>query len=183
MTTQKQATPTWLAVKTNDFEDTEPFKTSNVCDAENYTEEIQPSKELTDFEKKAKIIRWILRICTLGLCILMAATSVLGLAWITTHVNASAKLFVAIYMLFFSSLLFAFEMNEIKYVEWVDHMFRRNFGFLYNSMSKSFFIIFIAFLSFGLGDPQILSMATGFSLAIFGAGHLTLYLKYPEVFE
>jgi hypothetical protein len=41
----------------------------------------------------------------------------------------------------------------------------------------------IAFLSFGLGDPEYLTMATGISTAIFGALEFTLYLKYPELFD
>lgn len=50
-------------------------------------------------------------------------------------------MFVACYMLFFSSLLFMFEFVEIRPVEWVDHMLRRNFGFLYGTMGKSLYII------------------------------------------
>ena len=44
-------------------------------------------------------------------------------------------------MFFFAALLFVFEGVQIKNIETVDHIFRRNFGFLYNVMGKSFFII------------------------------------------
>ncbi len=50
-------------------------------------------------------------------------------------------MFIAAYMLFFSTLLFVFEAVEIRPVEWLDHLLRRNFGFLYGAMGKSFFII------------------------------------------
>lgn len=43
--------------------------------------------------------------------------------------------------------------------------------------------ISIAFLSFGLGDPETLSIITGLSLAAFGGLQVALYLKYPEMFE
>jgi hypothetical protein len=56
-------------------------------------------------------------------------------------VDAVEKIFVVIYMLFFSTLLLAFEAVEIYKVEWLDHMFRRNFGFLYKALGKAFFII------------------------------------------
>lgn len=59
----------------------------------------------------------------------------------------------------------------------------RNFGFIYGALGKSFFIIFIAFLSFGLGDPESLTLATGVIWASFGAGQVALYLKYPEWFD
>jgi hypothetical protein len=41
----------------------------------------------------------------------------------------------------------------------------------------------IAFLSFGLGDPQTLTYITGSTLALFGFLEVGLYLKYPEWFE
>jgi hypothetical protein len=41
----------------------------------------------------------------------------------------------------------------------------------------------IAFLSFGLGDPQALTYGTGSVVALFGIIEVGLYLKYPEVFE
>jgi hypothetical protein len=56
-------------------------------------------------------------------------------------VEASGKLFVASYMMFFSLLLFFFELTEIRQIEWLEHMLRRNFGFLYGTMGKSLYII------------------------------------------
>jgi hypothetical protein len=98
-------------------------------------------------------------------------------------VDDSGKIFVAVYMFFFAALLFAFETVQIRSIEALDHVFRRNFGFLYNVMGKSLFIIFIAFLSFGLGEPLTLSFITGLLFAAFGVAELALYLKFPELFE
>ena len=56
-------------------------------------------------------------------------------------VEATEKIFVATYMIFFSSLLFVFELMEIRPMESIDHMMRRNFGFLYGTMGKSLYII------------------------------------------
>lgn len=50
-------------------------------------------------------------------------------------------------------------------------------------MGRSLFLIFIAFLSFGLGDPVSLTYATGTLWALFGIFNLALYLKYPELFD
>jgi hypothetical protein len=60
---------------------------------------------------------------------------------VITGVDQSGKIFVGVYMFFFSGLLFLFEASEVKKTEFLDHMFRRNFGFLYNVMGKSLFII------------------------------------------
>lgn len=60
-----------------------------------------------------------------------------------TGVDKSGKVFVATYMLFFATLLFVFEGQQIPQltIEWIDHMLRRNVGFLYNVLGKAFFII------------------------------------------
>ena len=44
-------------------------------------------------------------------------------------------------MLFASVILFSFEASEIRKVEWLDHMFRRNFGFIVHFVGKALFII------------------------------------------
>lgn len=100
-----------------------------------------------------------------------------------TGVDKSGKIFVAVYMFFFASLLFVFESVQIRSIESLDHVFKRNFGFMYNVMGKALYIIFIAFLSFGLGDPITLSFITGLLLAAFGVAELALYLKFPEIFD
>ncbi len=56
-------------------------------------------------------------------------------------VDAVGKIFIGIYMMFFSTLLCVFELVEIRPIESVDHFMKRNFGFLYGAMGKSFFII------------------------------------------
>lgn len=100
-----------------------------------------------------------------------------------TGLDQSGKIFVAVYMFFFASLLFVFEGVQVRSVEALDHIFKRNFGFMYNVMGKALYIIFIAFLSFGLGEPATLSFITGLLLALFGVAELSLYLKFPEIFD
>ena len=41
----------------------------------------------------------------------------------------------------------------------------------------------IAFLSFGLEQPETLTMTTGVLLGSFGALGVGLYLKYPDLFD
>ena len=100
-----------------------------------------------------------------------------------TEVDQSGKVFVAVYMIFFAALLLLFEVNQVRHIEYVDHMFQRNFGFMYNTSGHALFIIFIAFLSFGLGEPQLLCYVTGISLALLGFAKFFLYLQYPELLE
>ena len=57
---------------------------------------------------------------------------------------------------------------------------KRNFGFLFNPIGKALFIVFVAFLNFGVQEKQL-----GFWTGIFGccdgALLIFLYLKYPNM--
>jgi hypothetical protein len=175
---QSSPTPTWLSEEAGG-DANQPLKSSDV--SSNNSPVRTPEQE-----QKAKILYWGLKIGTMSLSLLMAATACIGLGSIA-GVDKSGKFFVGSYMFFFAVLLFTFEgvslIPESPFKQQIDHLFKRNFGFMYNCMGKSFFIIFIAFLSFGLGDPVSLTLFTGLSLAAFGACELALYLKYPELFD
>lgn len=175
---QSSPTPTWLSEEAGG-DANQPLKSSDI--SSNSSPVRTPEQE-----QKAKILYWGLKIGTMALSLLMAATACIGLGSIA-GVDKSGKFFVGSYMFFFAILLFTFEgislIPESSFKQQMDHLFKRNFGFMYNCMGKSFFIIFIAFLSFGLGDPVNLTLFTGLSLAAFGACELALYLKYPELFD
>ena len=83
----------------------------------------------------------------------------------------------------FALLLCLHEVNEVRPINQVESILRRNFGFLFKPFVKGCFIIFIAFLNFGLTVNTNLGMATGICLSIVGAGYILLYLRNPEVFE
>lgn len=87
-----------------------------------------------------------------------------------------------------------FERSNISsiFIEEILALFIKPWEKLFLSFCKPFFLVrsymhnfpfSVAFLSFGLGDPQTLSMITGVSLAGFGSLQVALYLKYPEFFE
>ena len=86
-------------------------------------------------------------------------------------------------MAMFALLLCLHEVNEVRPINQVEGILRRNFGFLFKPFGKGCFIIFIAFLNFGLTVNTNLGMATGICLSIVGAGYILLYLRNPEVFE
>ena len=111
----------------------------------------------------------------------MMITALIGFS--DLRIGNMGRFFVALYMLFFSILLVTFEIIQVKHHESMDFMYKRNFGFLYDPKAKAFFIIFIAFLSFGLDQPEGLSIATGVLFCALGAIELALYLKYPEYFN
>lgn len=111
----------------------------------------------------------------------MLVTSIIGFTELEgTNIGA---VFICVYMMIFSSMLLVFEAIQVRHVESLDHMYRRNFGFLYDTKGKAFFIIFIAFLSFGLEAPKGLAVATGILFCCLGSIEIAMYLKYPELWS
>ena len=70
----------------------------------------------------------------------MISTACIGISMIT-GINGAAKFVIAMFMLLFSGLLFAFEASQIYHVESLDNMFKRNFGFMYSAKGKAFYIV------------------------------------------
>ena len=80
------------------------------------------------------------------------------------------------------SLLFFHEMTTFYPNERIDALVKRNFGFMYKPFGKGAFMVFIAFLNFGLTVNTKLGTATGICVGIIGAGYIFLYLRNPEFF-
>lgn len=104
-----------------------------------------------------------------------------------------AKAFVAIYMIIFSSLLALYEFMWWAGVGWINKYMRKNFGFLYGIKGKAAFIIFVAFLNFGLdaGDSEVgdsgmdvekFTFIVGIVMIVSGLAHLLVWFKYHEYF-
>ena len=64
--------------------------------------------------------------------------------------KVSSDMFVCVYMMLFAMILFLYEAIWWRNVGWVARGLRKNFGFLFGIKGKAFFILFIAFLNFGL---------------------------------
>ncbi|GMI36920.1 hypothetical protein TeGR_g3416 [Tetraparma gracilis] len=129
----------------------------------------------------AKKVQYALSMLNLGLAVLMSASGFMAVAKAT---GFSADIFVAIYMILFGVLLFSYELMFFKSVDSVVLPLRKNFGFLFGIKGKAIFIIFIAFLNFGLNtaaEPaKSLGLATGICFLVNGLLHFTVMLKYPE---
>jgi hypothetical protein len=89
----------------------------------------------------------------------------------------------AVYISLFASLLFFHEMTQFYPMEQVDVIVKRNFGFLFKPLGKGAFIVFIAFLNFGLTVNTNLGLATGICLCITGVAYICLFLRNPEFFD
>ena len=52
-----------------------------------------------------------------------------------------------------------------------------------SSLLCNFVAYSIAFLSFGLSNPEALCITNGLAWVLVGGGELAVYLKFPEYFE
>jgi len=97
--------------------------------------------------------------------------------------------FVSVYMILFASLLFGYEFMWWMGIPWVNKMIRKNFGFLYGVKGKAAFIVFVAFLNFGLegaeGELQgtkmklrEFSIILGVAMLALGVIHFIVWFKY-----
>lgn len=141
----------------------------------------EPSAE--EGTTKKSLVQWALRTIIIGMTIMMAAAGALSLASLSTSDNAVSDFFVGLYVILFAAILFVHEINQVFPVATIDQILRKNFGFLFKALGKGAFILFIAFLNFGLSTDNDLGLATGICLCIVGAGWILLYLRNPEFFE
>mmetsp|Transcript_18420 Transcript_18420/g.62478 ORF Transcript_18420/g.62478 Transcript_18420/m.62478 type:complete len:180 (+) Transcript_18420:56-595(+) len=136
----------------------------------------------SDVERKRTIVRSVFRFFNAGSAVMMAATGALGIMG-ADNVDDTGIIFVALYMILFAAILFTFEMVQVYPCELMQRIYRRNFGFLFGTKGKALFIIFIAFLNFGLAVQRTLSLATGLVLIFLGSLQLIAYLVYPQYIE
>jgi len=91
------------------------------------------------------------------------------------------EIFIALYMLVFSVLLFCYELMWWMNIDSLNKVLRKNFGFFYSITGKAMYLIFIACLCLGLdtkltSNQKWLKWTTGFSW--LGTGLLFLVLRY-----
>ena len=76
---------------------------------------------------------------------------------------------------------FSFEASQVRPCDAVVVQLKRNFGFLFHPLGKSSFIIFCAFLNFGV-QASTLGLATGILCIADGVLLILLYLKWPHLY-
>lgn len=128
-------------------------------------------------------VKMLIKIVIIGMSIMMMAHAILSVIQIGSSNNPLRDLFVALYLLMFALMLFSHEVNTFYPLERIDRVIRRNFGFMYRPIGKGAFMIFIAFLNFGLSLDSHLGLATGIMLVIFGIFYILLFMRNPEYFD
>lgn len=99
-----------------------------------------------------------------------------------TSVNDTANVFVGLYMILFAAILFTYEVIQIRPCDALDTMYKKNFGFLYGTITKSLYMLFIAILSFGLTNPANFAVGTGAAFIVWSFIQFVVAWYFPGYF-
>mmetsp|Transcript_37278 Transcript_37278/g.116560 ORF Transcript_37278/g.116560 Transcript_37278/m.116560 type:complete len:127 (-) Transcript_37278:102-482(-) len=121
----------------------------------------------------------------LGIVAMLGATAVIAISNIgeVDPADTVSELFICLYMLLFATLLCLHELSTlISGLKSLDDVLRRNLGFLYGVKGKAGFLIFVAFLCFGVSNAAGgLAIGTGAVMVFQAVVMLAIYLRYPEL--
>lgn len=123
--------------------------------------------ELKDLEK------WnlILRVCYMGISIMMAAAAVLAL-----QSSTLGRLFIALYVFVFSVIICCFELS----LKGIAKFLAENIGFLYTKTGRLIFMVFVAVMCF---DLKILGKVCMALLLALVCVNIYVFLTFPKYEE
>ena len=120
----------------------------------------------------AKILKWskFLRTAMITVSILCIITSWYNLA---TASNSVSTNFLAVYVFFFSMMICCYELA----LKQAAILIVQNFGFMYNPVGRSVFLIFLAILLFQLSTMGQVMFAV---LIVMGVLQIYVDIKHPK---
>jgi hypothetical protein len=124
-----------------------------------------------------------IRVVVIASAVLLGANGVIAFLNMGGSDNLVSDGFVSTYIVMLAALLFFHELSQIYPSQYVDNIVKRNFGFMYKPLGTGTFMIFVAFLNFGITQESRLSNATGISVSIVGFLYMLAYMRWPEFFE
>lgn len=89
-------------------------------------------------------VKSIITFTNFGMMVFLAATGALAINSIgsnTSSDDATGLIFVGMYILIFSAIVFTYEAIQLMPYEPIDLFYKKNFGFLYGINGKSLFIL------------------------------------------
>jgi COPI associated protein len=147
-----------------------------------------PPNDITHCSK-GKIYVYGLSILNMGLACMMGALGVLAILEFKPSLGQFTDTLLAIYLIIFAALLFAYELIWWQPLPLLNRTFRKNFGFLYGLYGKGFYLIFTALLTIGfIRDDKAansvvpsLDWITGIACLASGVLHLFVACQMPDV--
>lgn len=126
----------------------------------------------------------LLSLLNMGLAVMMTALGVITIIQVhRTGIGDLSEPFLAFYMILFAVLLFLYEFMWWSPMKKLNKDMRKNFGFMYGLRGKGFYLVFVAFLCFGLGKDAkvaLLNYCTGAAFLAGGLLHLFVIFFRPD---
>lgn len=160
-------------------------ETSVVAEANVSTGAVPSSGGNSGMKSKGSCALAMLSIMNMGLAVMMTALGVLTI--IEVHKSGIGDLsepFLASYMVLGAVLLFLYELMWWSPMINLNKNMRKNFGFMYGLRGKGLYLVFVAFLCFGLGKDakvKILNYCTATSFLVGGLVHMFVVFFKPVI--
>lgn len=122
---------------------------------------------------KVPQVMFLTRIVNIGLCVLIAATSVVELITLP----APPAVVISVYLFAFACILCCFETH----LRMIARIIAGNFGFLYNAKGRTIFLLFVGILCFSL--KSILGIISGVAMCVNAVFNALVLFRYPEIEE
>mgnify|MGYP003385811522 FL=1 len=87
-----------------------------------------------------KLFVGLCAVFNIGLSFMIACTGALAVGS-ANSANDTGAVFVGLYMVGFSAILFIYEALQLTPLESLDNIFKQNFGFLYGNLGKSCYLL------------------------------------------
>lgn len=133
------------------------------------------SEEATEHGVLWTVLQCCATFCNLGLPVLVGFAGVLGVMGVN-DLSDTSDLFMALYMIIFSALLFVFEVTQITNIQVIDIILKKNFGYLYGPLGKGLYSLMVGIFSYGLcADGSTCNYSSTRDFALIGAWTLTIW--------
>jgi hypothetical protein len=86
------------------------------------------------------LLKRIIIFINIFLAFLISSTGALGIG-ASKSINDTAVVFVGLYLILFSMIIFFYEIMQMFKVKIVDNFLRRNFGFMYGPLGKGCYVV------------------------------------------
>ncbi len=146
---------------------------------------MKDNKPMTTGDKNKLMMSYFTLITHTIICLLLSTASALGIQ--SSYATSANTVVVGLYILLFSLILLVYEIVQVgakcctNRLDWIDLLWKKNFGFLYGPLGRGGYVMFVGTLMFGISG----SLATGAAIfcIVWGIALILISYQYKNLFE
>jgi len=146
---------------------------------------VKDNKPMTTGDKNKLMMSYFTLITHTIICLLLSTASALGIQ--SSYATSANTVVVGLYILLFSLILLVYEIVQVgtkcctNRLDWIDLLWKKNFGFLYGPLGRGAYVMFVGALMFGISG----SLATGAAIfcIIWGIALILISYQFKNLFE